>query len=84
MAYKIGLRDGDMIASVNHKPVENFDRVAYEVLINKATSIEVTRDGKEISFPITEDDLSEMLKNESMLIEPRIPFEVDLVYPAGP
>lgn len=84
LAYKIGLRDGDMIASVNHKPIENFDRVAYEVLINKATSIEVTRDGKEISFPISEDDLSEMLKTEAMLIEPRIPFEVDSVYPGGP
>lgn len=84
LAYRIGLRDGDMIASVNHKPVENFDRVAYEVLINKATSIEVNRNGKELSFPISEDNLSEMLRTESMLIQPRFPFVVDSVFPGSP
>ena len=83
IGYKIGLRDGDMVASVNHKPIENFNKIAYEVLINKGTSIEVIRDGKEISFPVSEDDRSEMIQKESMLIEPRFPFEVDSVYAGG-
>ncbi|HET6226812.1 MAG TPA: RIP metalloprotease RseP [Bacteroidia bacterium] len=84
LAYKIGLRDGDMIASVDHKPVENFSKVWYDVLINEASSIEVKRDGKELSFPVTEDHLSEMIQGHAVLIEPRIPFNVDSIYHDSP
>jgi|SRR4051812_11655542 len=84
LGEKIGLRDGDMILSVNHQAVPNFNKVAYEVLINKATSIEVERDGKQLSLPVSEDNLSEMIQSKSFLVEPRFPFEVDTAFAGSP
>jgi regulator of sigma E protease len=81
LAYQIGLRDGDQIISVDNKPVENIARVPYEVLINKAKTIQVERNGQQLMFDVTDDDLSEMIKNKYQLVEPRFPFDVDTVSP---
>ena len=79
LAYKMGLRDGDMILSVDNKTVQSINKVPYEVLINKAESIQVERDGQQVEVAVMEDDLSEMIKNKYNLVEPRFPCEVDSV-----
>ncbi len=79
LAYQMGMRDGDMILSVDNKPVESIRKVAYEVIVNKAQSIQVERDGKKIDVPVTEGDLSMMLEKSYILVEPRFPCEVDSV-----
>ncbi|MES2397812.1 MAG: RIP metalloprotease RseP [Bacteroidota bacterium] len=84
LGYQMGLRDGDMILSVDNKPVQSINKVPYEVLINKAESIQVERDGQKVEIAVTEDDLSEMIKNKYNLVEPRFPFDVDSVYSEMP
>lgn len=79
LAYQMGLRDGDMILSVDNKPVENINKVPYEVLINKAKSIQVERNGEKVEIAVTDDDLSDMIKHKYSLVEPRYPCEVDSV-----
>jgi regulator of sigma E protease len=79
LANKMGLRDGDKILSVANKPVENIAKVPYEVLINKAQSIQVERDGKKLDIAVSDDNLSEMLATKATLVEPRYPFEIDTV-----
>lgn len=81
VAYQMGMRDGDKILSVDNQPVESINKVSYAVLINKAKSIQVERDGKPLDIQVTEDDLSEMIKNKSTLVEPLFPFDVDTVLP---
>jgi regulator of sigma E protease len=84
LGYKMGLRDGDMILSVNQQPVISINRVPYEVLINKAKTIEIERNGQQLSIPVSEDNLSEMIRTKAKLVAPRIPFEVDSVFPGSP
>lgn len=84
VGYKMGLRDGDMILSVDQKFVSSIHRVPLTILIDKAKSIEVIRNGKKISIPVSDDDLSEMLRTRSKLLQPRFPFDVDSVYPGSP
>jgi regulator of sigma E protease len=84
LAYKMGLRDGDKILSVDNQPVANFNKIMYEVLINKAKNIQIDRDGQKMNIPVTEDDLSEMIKTKSQLVQPRFPFEVDSVIAGAP
>lgn len=84
LAYQMGLRDGDMVLSVDNKPVESISKVPYLVLINKAESIQVERNGEKMSFAVTEDDLSEMIKHKYALVQPRFPFDVDTVLPNFP
>ena len=79
LAYQMGLRDGDMILSVDNKPVESINKVPYEVLINKAKSIQAERNGQKVEIAVTDDDLSEMIKHKYSLVEPRFPFDVDTV-----
>lgn len=79
LGYQIGLRDGDKVLSVDSVPVENFRKIPLEIMLNKAKSIQVEREGQKMSFDITEDDLSEMIKNKYTLVEPRFPFDVDTV-----
>lgn len=81
LAYQMGLRDGDNILAVDNKTVETINKVPYEVLINKAQSIQVERNGEKLDIAVTEDDLSEMIKNKYTLVEPRFPFDVDTVLP---
>lgn len=84
LAYKMGLRDGDKILAVDNQPVANFNKIMYEVLINKAKNIQIDRDGQKMNIPVTEDDLSEMIKTKSQLVQPRFPFEIDSVVAGAP
>lgn len=84
LAYQMGMRDGDMILSVDNKAVETINKVPYEVLINKATSIQIERDGQKMDIAVTDDDLSEMIKHKYNLVEPRFPFDVDTVFADKP
>jgi regulator of sigma E protease len=84
LAYQMGMKDGDMVISVDNKPVESFNKIAYEVLINKARSIQIERNGNKIDIPVTDEDLSQMLSNKYSLVEPRFPFEIDTVIAGNP
>lgn len=79
LGYRMGLRDGDMIVSVNKKPINSIHKFNYEVLVNDGRTIEVQRDGKLVSIPVTDDHISEMIRTKVPLVEPRIPFDVDSV-----
>jgi regulator of sigma E protease len=85
LGMKMGFRDGDKILSVNNKEVKNFNKVPLEIMLNKASTVQVERDGAKIDIPVTEDDLSEMISKKSMLMIPRFPCIVDSLisdYPA--
>jgi regulator of sigma E protease len=84
LGYKMGLRDGDMILSVNKTPINSIHKFNWEVMVNNGRTIEVQRDGKQITVPVTDDDISEMIKTKLPLIEPRTPFEIDSVLPGTP
>jgi regulator of sigma E protease len=76
VALDIGLRNGDKILSVDHKEVENFNRIFHDIVVNNARSIQVDRDGQVIDIPIREEYLAPLLKSESF-ITTRIPFFVN-------
>lgn len=84
LAYKMGLRDGDKILAVDNQPVAHFNKIMYEVLINTAQHIQIERDGQKMDIAVTEDNLSEMIKTKSRLVEPRFPFEIDSVLAGTP
>lgn len=81
VAMEIGLKNGDHIVSVNNKPVENFRKIAKEVIIDHASTIQVMRDGQKIDLPITEEHHSKIIAKKSMLVAPRFPAIVDSVMP---
>lgn len=77
-ALSMGLRDGDAVVSVNDVPITNLNRVEIEIVMNKATSMVVKRDGQDVTIPISEDNVSTILRNlkKSDFIGVRMPTEV--------
>jgi len=81
VALGMGLRDGDFIVSVDNQPVKTLNRVAITVIMEKAKSIQVKRDGQIVNIPVSENDISVILKNlkKSPFITARTPTEVDSI-----
>lgn len=80
LALEMGLKDGDKILSVDNKNVENFSKVTLDLILNKAKSIQVERDGQNISIPVKEEVYSQLLKGKNTsFIAARFPCEIDSV-----
>ena len=77
-ALSMGLRDGDVVSSVNGEPITNLNRVEIEIVMNKATSMEVLRERQKVTIPISPDNISTILRNlkKSDFIGVRMPTEV--------
>lgn len=78
-AYKMGLRNGDNLVSIDGEEIKSLNRATIMVIMNKAKSIEVTRDGVPVTVAVTDDNISSILKNlkKSPFISPRMLAIVD-------
>lgn len=86
IAMKAGLKNGDMIISVNDKPIDNFNKIPAEILLTKNATVQVERNGNKLNLPISDDIKSEMLKSQgnSMFVSPRFPCYVDSLIKGEP
>lgn len=81
LATKMGLKDGDKILSVDGKVIDDFNRIPLTIILDKAHSIAVSRNGQQVNVPISENDISQMLGDIKGFIQPQIPIYVDSVLP---
>lgn len=82
VAYKMGLRNGDYITSLDHIPVKSINRIPVEIIMNKVATIEgVHASGQPFSIPVTDRDRSIILKNlkVSPFIAPRNITKIDSI-----
>ena len=80
---KMGLKSGDKILKIDGKPAERMETSTINMLF--ANDVTVLRDGKEISFPINEDGVAEVLAQNEVkaYFTPRYPVVIDSLLPAG-
>ncbi|HXB13964.1 MAG TPA: RIP metalloprotease RseP, partial [Bacteroidia bacterium] len=81
LALKMGLRNGDKIISVDNKVIDDFSKIPQEITLHKAHSIQVMRNGAQQNVVVSEDDISQILKDPKGFISPLIPCQVDSVVP---
>lgn len=74
VGMKIGLRNGDKILSVDNMPVENFRKIIPTVILDKASAIQVERDGQKVDLEVSDEDLALLIKSKGVLSF-RIPFD---------
>ena len=81
LAYEFGLRDGDKILAVDGRYIDNFQEIPMQIILEKAKTIEVERDGKDTTIVLPDDALTKLLgKQDANFISFRVPFMVaDLV-----
>lgn len=80
---KMGLQNGDKILKIDGKPAERMETSTINMLFaNEAT---VLREGKEVTFPINEDGVADVLaENQAKAyFSPRFPVIIDSLLPAG-
>ncbi|MGZ3862033.1 MAG: RIP metalloprotease RseP [Bacteroidia bacterium] len=85
-ALDMGLRNGDKILSIDNAPVTSLTRVPVDIVMNRAKSIQVERNGVKTEIAISPDQISYLLKalKRGEFISPRIPAEVDSVIAGSP
>lgn len=85
-ALDMGLKNGDKILSVDNVPATSLTRVPVDIVMNRAKSIQVERNGVKTEIAITPDQISYLLKalKRGEFISPRIPAEVDSVIAGSP
>ncbi len=75
----MGMQDGDRIVALDRKEVVRFDDVIPEMLLNHPKTLQIVRDGKEISLDIPETFVTQLLEMSSKsfklnpLLTPRYP-----------
>ena len=80
LAYEFGLRDGDKILAVDGKYVENFQEIPLQIILDKAKTIEVERNGRDTIINLPDDALPKLLsKQDGNFINYRTPFVVEKV-----
>ena len=77
LGYEFGLRDGDKILSIDGKTIANFQEIPMQIILEKAKTIEVERDGKDVVVTLPDDALSKLLSSQNgTFISYRMPFMV--------
>jgi regulator of sigma E protease len=81
LATKIGIQEGDIIISLDHKELENFDGLEGKLILTNPKTLEVKRGDSIISLTIPTTLSSEIAKYKKIapFVTPRIPVVVDSV-----
>ena len=81
LAKSIGVRDGDMILSLDGKPVDNFATIEAEMVLKEVKQMQVMRDGQTVNVQIPDGFIKKMMKNKQFagMLYPRYPVIVDSV-----
>ncbi|ASZ11705.1 RIP metalloprotease RseP [Chitinophaga pendula] len=74
LAQSIGLRDGDKLLGVDHQAIEKFHTIPGEIILREAKTIEVDRDGQEVSIAIPPGFVRQLIKQKGGFAMPRFPF----------
>lgn len=74
---KMGFQNGDKILAIDGKPAERLENSVINILLSD--NVTVLRNGKEITFPVNEDGIAEVVhqKQTKLYLAPRVPLIID-------
>ncbi len=77
LGYELGFRDGDKILAVDGEYIEKFQDIPMQIILDKAKTVEVERNGKDIVINLPEDAVTKLLGSQDAgFISYRTPFVV--------
>ncbi|MBN8701952.1 MAG: RIP metalloprotease RseP [Bacteroidetes bacterium] len=81
LALQAGFRDGDKILSVDNNPVTDFNKITIEILLNKAKTVQVEREGFKMDVEMKEEIFASLIKGKNGFLDVRFPCVIDSVLP---
>ncbi|MBN1768022.1 MAG: RIP metalloprotease RseP [Prolixibacteraceae bacterium] len=75
---EIGFHNGDKILSVEHEPVADFFEILTTIMLEKAESVQVERNGQVVDVMINEEDIAKIMKTRGVF-GLRYPYELKVV-----
>ena len=81
IAKKMGVQDGDIIISIDHKELDNFDAIESKLILANPKTLEVKRGDSLISLPIPANLATSIakFKRSAPFVMPRVPVIIDSV-----
>ena len=77
LGYELGFRDGDKILAIDGQYIEKFQDIPMQIILDKAQTVEVERNGKDTVINLPEDAVTKLLSSQDpTFISYRIPFVV--------
>jgi regulator of sigma E protease len=74
VGYAIGLRNGDKILTVDNQYIENFLQITPDIVLNNRKTIQVERNGENLTIDVPKEYIPQMLKGKGQ-ISYRTPFQ---------
>ncbi len=81
ISEKAGLKNGDMIVSIDGKPVTDYYDLTRDIILDEAQVVQVKRDGKLVDLPLPKGTIRSLIKGKTQFIEPRVFPIVDTIIP---
>lgn len=81
ISEKVGVKNGDVIISVDNKPVTDYYSLTRDIILDEAQSVQVQREGKIINLPIPKGTIRSLIKGKVQFVSPRVHPIVDTVFP---
>ena len=77
LGYELGFRDGDKILAIDGEYIEKFQDIPMQIILDKAKTVEVERNGKDTVINLPEDAVTKLLgSQDANFITYRTPFVV--------
>lgn len=80
ISEQAGLQNGDVILSMDGKPVKDFYNINRDLILNEVKTIQVRRNGEEISLPVPAGTVRSLIKSKTQFVTPRTYVVVDTVF----
>ncbi len=81
LGASLGLRAGDQVVSVDGKPVDRFNHIMTDIILNEAKTMQVIRDGQPVNIQLPAGTIRKILKGDKEVFAPRVPTVVAEVSP---
>ncbi|MDP3441996.1 MAG: RIP metalloprotease RseP, partial [Ignavibacteria bacterium] len=65
LAQEFGLRNGDHILSVDGNYIEDFNKIPITIILEKARTIQIERDGEKMDITLPEGAVGQLIKHQS-------------------
>ena len=74
LGTKFGMQNGDKVALVNGRKIDNFSSIVPEILLNEPRTIQLDRNGKDVEITFTDQMIGEIIRHKGPFFSPRFPF----------